>query len=40
MTHKMEYDNFKQYEQKKKKIIQVSQILYSVTEIVLMWNNQ
>ena len=26
-------------EEKKKKIIQVSQILYSVTETVLMWNN-
>ena len=26
-------------ERKKKKIIQVSQILYSVTETVLMWNN-
>ena len=37
----MEYDNFQtiRIEKEEKKIIQVSQILYSVTEIVLMWNN-
>ena len=37
----MEYDNFKtiRIEKEEKKIIQVSQMLYSVTETVLMWNN-
>ena len=38
----MEYDNFQTIgieKEEKKKIIQVSQILYSVTETVLMWNN-
>ena len=38
----MEYDNLNNTNRKrreKKKIIQVSQILYSVTETVLMWNN-
>ena len=39
---KMEYDNFQTIwieKEEKKKIIQVSQILYSVTETVHMWNN-
>ena len=37
----MEYDNFQtiRIEKEEKKIIQVSQMLYSVTETVLMWNN-
>ena len=37
----MEYDNFQtiRIEKEEKKIVQVSQMLYSVTETVLMWNN-
>ena len=39
LTIRIEKEEKKKNKKINKKIIQVSQILYSVTETVLMWNN-